>query len=109
MKDVVTKLEALEQRYRRFSSRMLKAYVVLAVTNVVALAIGGVLIDRNATTRNAVCTLRANLEQRVAGSEAFVKDHPEGFAGISAAQIERDIAQQRQTIKALDAVSCGGP
>lgn len=57
-------------------------------------------------TRRAVCAFRDDLGERVAQSEAFLADHPEGFGGISTAQIRTSLDGQRRTITALAPLDC---
>jgi hypothetical protein len=59
-----------------------------------------------AQATGALCTLRADLEQRVASSEGFLREHPEGVAGIPARTIRESIANQRRTIAALSGLNC---
>jgi hypothetical protein len=59
-----------------------------------------------ATTTSALCTLRHNLEIRVAASRQFLKDHPNGIQGIPASAIEQDIANEQKTIDALNVLIC---
>lgn len=59
-----------------------------------------------AQTHTAVCTLRRDYIQRVAQSEQFLAEHPEGFAGVTAEAIQASITSQRHTIKALASLRC---
>lgn len=59
------------------------------------------------TTQNqALCTLRADLQQRVDSSLKFLRHHPEGFAGIPPSTIKEGIENQQRTIKALSPLVC---
>lgn len=56
----------------------------------------------------AICTLRADLQRRIADGRDFLEDHPDGIPGISAADIRRSIAGQEATLKALHVRNCEG-
>jgi hypothetical protein len=57
-------------------------------------------------TNSALCTFRADLEQRVHSSRAFLVAHPHGILGISAATIQSGIDNQQRTIDALASLDC---
>lgn len=60
----------------------------------------------NAQQGQAICTLRHDLEHRVAQSYSFLHEHPRGIPGISAGTIRKSIDDQGRTISALAGVSC---
>jgi hypothetical protein len=57
-------------------------------------------------SRQALCTLRGDLEQRVQSSRDFLRDHPKGIPGIPIATIKQGIDNQQRTIDALSSLSC---
>jgi hypothetical protein len=57
-------------------------------------------------TTAALCALRGDLEDRVAQTDRFLGEHPEGFAGIPAATLRANAQGQVRTIRALGIVSC---
>lgn len=59
-----------------------------------------------ATTNAALCALRRDLEVRVTASLKFLDEHPEGFAGVPAAQIRTSVQGQQHTIAALSGLKC---
>lgn len=64
-------------------------------------------ISRNATqATQALCALRADLQLRVDESVGFLKTHPTGILGVSAASINNTIDSQRRTIMALSVLAC---
>lgn len=72
-----------------------------------ALFAGFVRLDHlTSSTNGALCTLRHDLEVRVSSSEDFLKDHPDGFAGITAATIRQSLANQKRTIHSLRNLDC---
>lgn len=83
---------------------------ILTVTVVVlTLALGGLAVwnfNTGHTTRDALCTLRADLETRVQTSKDFLIEHPKGIPGISAKVIKDGIKNQERTIDALSDLSC---
>lgn len=60
-----------------------------------------------ARTSTALCTLRADLKQRVKSSEKFLADHPHGIPGITAGTIRASLNGQQRTVKALAGLQCG--
>lgn len=59
-----------------------------------------------AITNSALCALRSGLEKRVKASEEFLRTHPHGIAGISAASIQADIDGQNDTVASLSILAC---
>jgi hypothetical protein len=57
-------------------------------------------------TTGALCALRHDLENRVAQTDKFLHDHPEGFAGIPAATLRVNEQGQLRTIEALAGLKC---
>lgn len=73
----------------------------------VALGLLGVYVWRQeAKTHTALCTLQADLAQRVQSSNDFLATHPHGIPGVSAASIRASITGQERTIKALEPLQC---
>lgn len=60
-------------------------------------------------TNSALCTLRADLVQRVSDSIQFLQDHPEGIKGIPTAQIQQAIDNQQRTVDSLSNLNCPPP
>lgn len=60
----------------------------------------------NAETRRALCALRADLEQRIDGSRDFLRTHPQGAFGVSAASIRVSVEGQERTVAVLSHLSC---
>lgn len=82
----------------------------LILCGAVGLCIGEVLVValEGRKSHDAVCALRADLIRRVGDTEAFLKTHPNGIpkAGISRADLERNLKGQRDTIHALRGADC---
>lgn len=57
-------------------------------------------------TNQALCTFRADLEQRVRSSEKFLAEHPKGIPGIPIATIRNSLDNQRRTIDSLNSLHC---
>lgn len=57
---------------------------------------------------DAICTFRADLARRIDETRDFLKAHPDGLAGISAADLERSIAGQESTLRSLTIRNCPG-
>lgn len=63
------------------------------------------LASQGKEAHDAICTLKADIRQRIADSEKFLHDHRGGFAGIPTSVIKTSITNQRATLKALK-ISC---
>jgi hypothetical protein len=61
--------------------------------------------DAGVTTA-ALCALRSDLERRIASSQAFLREHPDGIPGIPARTIRDGIKNQERTIRALSRIDC---
>lgn len=55
---------------------------------------------------HALCAIRHDAQIRVAESQKFLDSHPNGFLGISAAQIQQSITDSMQTVNALNGLNC---
>lgn len=62
-----------------------------------------------AKTNKALCAFRGDIAARVAQGKAFLREHPEGFAGIPAAQLRQTIDGQQRTVDSLAGLDCVGP
>jgi hypothetical protein len=58
-------------------------------------------------TNTALCALRHDLELRVASSQQFLEEHPNGISGITPQTIQQSIDNQMSTIDALSNLDCG--
>lgn len=70
---------------------------LVAATVALYLVVGGLAWQNT----RAICALRSDVEVRVASSEKYLREHPEGFPGLSPQTIRDGIANQKRTIKAL--------
>ena len=57
-------------------------------------------------SNDALCALRVDLEKRVASSEQFLRENPDGIPGIPAKTIRDGVTNQQRTIKALSQLAC---
>lgn len=55
----------------------------------------------------ALCTFKADLRERVRDGRRFLADHPDGFAGITAATIRQSLTNQQKTVDSLAELECG--
>ena len=98
--------------------RGLRALVIATVTLYIVLLVVGIyfFVDSSnrrteleevaRSTNGALCSLRADMERRVAASEDFLKDNPNGIPGISNEDIQTALANQKRTIDALGNLDC---
>lgn len=87
-----------------------RVVIVLSIVVAVNVALGAVSFVRIGTvasdSNNALCALRGDLERRVASSEQFLRENPNGIPGISAKVIRDGMTNQRRTIAALSRLDC---
>lgn len=60
-------------------------------------------------TTTALCVFRGDVQSRAEQTAKFLKEHPEGFSGIPAAQLHQSLEAQRRTVKSLRSLDCPGP
>jgi hypothetical protein len=98
----------------RVQQRMTRAtvilYLVLALFGGLAWTIRShdvAVINGIATTnQQALCAFQDDVRSRVASSEQFLEEHPNGIPGISPATIRTNLRAQRQTVDALSVLNC---
>lgn len=64
------------------------------------------LARQGTEAHDAICTLRADLDRRVAASDRFLKEHPKGIPGVPLRSILESLRNQRQTLAALSGLTC---
>jgi hypothetical protein len=57
-------------------------------------------------TQDALCALKQDAQDQADAGAQFLIDHPDGFAGITAAELKRSIDRSKKTVDALDTVNC---
>jgi hypothetical protein len=76
----------------------------------VAIFLSAVLFTRLATTtdhtNSALCTFRADVQQRAQNTEKFLAEHPQGIPGIPVGTLRQSLDGQRRTVKALSDLDC---
>lgn len=63
-------------------------------------------IDDIQKVADAVCNLRADQIRRIRVTEQFIREHPEGFAGIPNSVLRRDLVDRRKVVDALSPLNC---
>ncbi len=86
-------------RYRFWAGIQLVATLALLVAVVV-------LTFYAFRTHDALCTLKGDLQRRHDAGVQYLVDHPEGIAGISAADLQRSLTAQQSTLDSLHSLSC---
>lgn len=94
-----TTAEVLRTSLRRLALATIFLYVILIAAGL------KVYLDQRSTTK-ALCTLRADLSQRVADSLEFLRDHPDGIPGVPVKTLVDSITNQQQTIRSLSDLDC---
>jgi hypothetical protein len=57
---------------------------------------------------DAICVLKDDFKRRIADSERFLNEHPNGIPGITAQAISESLEGLRRTLQSLGAVRCEG-
>jgi hypothetical protein len=65
-------------------------------------------LNRLERDRQALCTLRADLRDRITQGNAFLVTHPHGIPGIPANTLRVSIVNQQHTLSALQPLDCRG-
>jgi hypothetical protein len=94
------------ERNERLHKFFVKIMIVFAFLGFTTAATVYYTYTQSQNNRDALCAYRADLTSRVQQGEAFLKTHPEGFAGISAAQIRVTLDNQKKIIKVFKIVEC---
>lgn len=82
---------------------------LVGATVVLYVALGALALQTRHTASvntDALCALRGDLQTRVDASTKFLKEHPRGFPGVGAVQIQMGIDNQQRTIDALSGIEC---
>lgn len=73
----------------------------------VALALLGVYVyEQQANIHSALCTFRSELVSTNQQSRDFLRTHPKGIAGVTAASIQLGIDNRQRTIDSLSSLHC---
>lgn len=62
--------------------------------------------EENTKARYALCAIRHDRQAEVDATQAFLKSHPDGFAGVSAAILRARLNEQLETVRALEKLRC---
>jgi hypothetical protein len=100
------RLEAIQDGYDRLRRITYRALIFFAITFVVTTWLVVHLIGQNSQANAALCTFRGDLEHRVTATENYLREHPEGFPGVSAATLQSSLNGQRRTVRALGSLDC---
>lgn len=79
--------------------------IVIALIAVLALRSISTSEQANRTTK-ALCIFRDDIQSRIDQTIKFLAEHPEGFAGVSAATLRNGLDGQRRTVAALSVLDC---
>lgn len=96
-------MENNKSELQHWLRRLLFATVALYA---VVIALVGYTWSDSHKQKQALCTLRVDLQRRVDDSYRFISDHPHGIPGISVATIRQGINGQQRTIKSLSKLNC---
>jgi hypothetical protein len=77
-----------------------------AVLLALCIGVAGYTYLKGQVMEGALCALRGDLEKRVATTEDFLSEHPEGIPGIPAESLRISLDGQKRTIETLNSLSC---
>lgn len=96
-------------RWLRWVTRSLIGLSFAGVAMLVAFVlIGQHQIGELRQAKIAVCTFKQDLARRVQLGERYLRDHPEGFAGIPVSTLRLSVSNQRRTVQSLSGLECDG-
>lgn len=102
--------QSLQNSARTIAEDLQRALRVLTVATIVlyliCIGVAVKVYTDNRSTTDALCTLRTDLVKRVASSQNFLKEHPDGIPGISPKVIIDGIDNQQRSIEALSGLHC---
>lgn len=82
----------------------------LAVSTVVLflglIALGTYVYTIASSNNDGLCALRSEAKDRLEGTQKYLKEHPEGFPGITRAEIIKGLEGPKRTIRALKGLNC---
>jgi hypothetical protein len=94
-----TTADVIRRSLRRLAIATALLYIVLIVVGI------KIYLDGK-NTNDALCSVRQDMEQRALGTTQFLKDNPDGFAGIPVRTLLENLANQQRTIQALKGLEC---
>lgn len=104
----MTRPEAADSVVQGIQATLRKLTAATIVLYVVAILIGlGAAFTAN-MNREAACSLRGDVERRVAAGQQFLAGHPKGAPelGFTRADIVKEIANQQKTVDSLGVLIC---
>lgn len=90
-------------RLRKFFIKVMVIFALLGVT--MSATVAYVYYNAKLNTE-ALCSIRADAERRVALGDEFLDSHPNGTAEISAEVLQRSVDSSRSTVKSLSNLDC---
>lgn len=91
-----------------------KALIVLLVfvfagavyADVSVFILGGRVASNQSRETQALCAFRDDVQRRMDETSAFLRAHPHGIPGITAATLRAGVDNERHTIRALSPLDC---
>lgn len=94
------------RNFRAYRRKAYAAFTLLTAASVIALIWLSNTSHDGEVAKDALCVLRADLQQRVDASQEFLKTHPQGFSGVPVKTFKDSIRSQERTIDALGILPC---
>jgi len=95
-----------EERNRRLRRFFIKVLIMFALLGLTSAATAVYVWNIGQNNRDGLCALRADAERRINQTDEFIKENPEGVAGISLEQLERSKENSVRTRDALKDLHC---
>jgi len=107
---LVNEQSGVQRAFRNLTRATIALYLVLAVLVAASFVDRTVQVNRVEKTADvthaALCSLREDLAERVATSEQFLAENPDGIPGLPAKTIQTSIDSQKRTIETLSVLEC---
>jgi hypothetical protein len=87
--------------------RTLRGLVIATlVLYLVMVGLGLYVLKTSNSATKALCSVRLESQKRVEEGSVFLKEHPNGFAGIAPGNLKRSIRDSQDTVDALSGLDC---
>jgi hypothetical protein len=96
----------IQKNLQRLAVLTVVIFILLGVLTVYVTSVNHALGVKGDKARIALCAFKHDLQERTKSGEDFLRTHPNGIPGISAAQIQANISLQNRTIKSLSNLDC---
>lgn len=94
------------ERNRRLHRFMVKVIAIFALLGACVSVTAYYVYQISKDNQAGLCAIRHDSERRVALGDKFLKEHPNGFAGISVDSLKRSTNNAKETVRSLAELDC---